>query len=89
MENNVNSKTTKTIRRKIGSVYAVPCINEETLTKWDQIFEVYFSEKPFNEAKKIPVGVKTNRYFLIFIKLVTVVAHAKDLKQEQEDVNEV
>ena len=53
MENNVNSKTTKTIRRKIDSVYAVPCINEETLTKWDQIFEVYFSEKPFNEAKKI------------------------------------
>ena len=42
-----------------------------------------------NRAIKNPVGVKTNRYFLIFIKLVTVVAHAKDLKQEQEDVNEV
>lgn len=45
--------------------------------------------KEEKQSNKNPVGVKTNRYFLIFIKLVTVVAHAKDLKQEQEDVNEV
>ena len=53
MENTVNSKTAKTIRRRIGSVYAVPCINEESLTKWDQIFEVYFSDSPIKKAEEI------------------------------------
>ena len=65
MENNVNSKTTKTIRRKIGSVYAVPCINEETLTKWDQIFEVYFSEKPFGSMNITSYNIEL--YSFVFL----------------------
>lgn len=52
-------------------------------------FLIDFYQHHLTKSLKNPVGVKTNRYFLIFIKLVTVVAHAKDLKQEQEDVNEV
>lgn len=61
----MNSKTTKNIRRRIGSVYAVPCINEETLTKWDQIFEVYFSESLIKKAKEIQ-GRLGDGYTVVF-----------------------
>ena len=52
MERTVNSKTTKSKIVRIGSIYAVPVINEETLTYWDQQFLVYDHQDPKVIAKK-------------------------------------
>ena len=48
----MNSKTTKSTLKRIGSIYAVPVINEETLTYWDQQFLVYDHQDPKVIAKK-------------------------------------
>ena len=91
----MNSKTTKSTLKRIGSIYAVPVINEETLTYWDQQFLVYDHQDPKVIAKKyqeIRLGtgysVDLNRIYYVKECYEEIPTNCNEMEKQNDDYKE-